>query len=196
MTAPDYSRYPAAAVPWPAAIDWSSAELRSYLADAADPGAAQLPTRCPPWTVSDLTAHLAATFQRFADQLARARAGSLAPPFERDQLSSENLRAVREFRGDSVQALADHAQRFLRGATAGSAADLMGHQLGPIPVGLQVMFGLSELVVHHDDLAAATGHSFRPADEIVTALAAMRTAAGGLADGTDTWLAVLRGTGR
>jgi hypothetical protein len=66
------------------------------------PGREVLPARCPLWTVSDLTAHLAATYQRFADQSDRARAGDLTASLPPDQLTSENLRAVRDFRGDPV----------------------------------------------------------------------------------------------
>ena len=79
--------------------------FRSYLACAADPAVQRAATRCPPWTVRDLTAHLAATFHRFADQLGKASAGDLTAPFAPGDLSRENLRAVELFRGDPLQAL-------------------------------------------------------------------------------------------
>ena len=135
------SDYRPSAIPWPLALDWSAAELRGYLAAAADPALQHLATRCPAWTVHDLTAHLAATFRRFADQL-------------------------------------------------------MGHQRGPVPVGLQAMWGLSELAVHHDDLADATGGSYRPGDPIVAALVAMKQAVDGFHVRDDPWLEYLRSTGR
>jgi hypothetical protein len=115
------SDYPPAVIPWPAALDWSAAELRSYLSAAADPAVQTLPTRCPPWTVRDLAAHLAATFQRFGDQLDRANAGNLTAPFEPGDLSRQNRRAVDLFGGDPAQALNEQATRFLREAGRGQA---------------------------------------------------------------------------
>lgn len=190
------SDYPAGVIPWPAALEWSAAESRRYLSAAADPAAQSLPTRCPPWTVRDLTAHLAATFQRFADQLDKANAGDLTAPFEPGDLSHQNRRAVELFSGDPAQALNEQATRFLRGAGRGQAGHLMGHQRGPVPVGLQVMWGLSELTVHHDDLAHAIGTSYRPGDSIVTALVTMKEAVDGFHAGDDPWLDYLRSTGR
>jgi uncharacterized protein (TIGR03083 family) len=190
------SDYPPAVIPWPAALDWSAAESRNYLAVAADPAVQSFPTRCSPWTVQDLTAHLAATFQRFADQLDKANAGDLTAPFEPGDLSRENQRAVDLFRGHPAQAFNEQATRFLREAGRGQAGQLMGHQRGPVPVGLQVMWGLSELTVHHDDLAHAFGTSYRPSDSIVTALVAMKEAIDGFHAGGDPWLDYLRSTGR
>lgn len=196
MTIPDYSRYSPSVIPWPEVIDWLAAELRGYLADAADLASWQLPTRCPPWTVADLTRHLAATFRRFADQLDKARSGDLSPPFGRDELSTENLRAVAEFAGDPLQTLDSQARRFLAAAAAGDAADLMGHQFGPIPVGLQVMFGLNELAVHHDDLAAAAGRGYQPPGPVISALTDMMTRSGRMAPGQAGWQGLLVSTGR
>jgi len=190
------SDYPPAVIPWPAALDWSAAESRSYLAAASDPAVQGHPARCSPWTVRDLTAHLAATFQRFADQLDKANAGDLTAPFEPGDLSRQNRRAVGLFRGDPAQALSGQATRFLRQARRGQAGQLMGHQRGPVPVGLQVMWGLSELTVHHDDLAHAIGSSYRPGDFIVAALVAMKEAVDGFEAGDDPWLDYLRSTGR
>jgi uncharacterized protein (TIGR03083 family) len=186
--------YPASAVPWPDAVVWSREELRSYLRAAADPGLQDLPTRCPPWTVADLTAHLAVTFQRFAGQLGRARAGNLDPPFPPDQLTAENLRAVAAFRGDPLSELSVQAGRFL--GSVGDPGELIGHQRGPVHAGLQVMFGLNELAVHHDDLAHALGGSYQPAAHIASALASMYGAVFGLPAGPTPWDRVLRATGR
>jgi hypothetical protein len=72
----------------------------------------------------------------------------------------------------------------------------MGHQQGPVPVGLQVMWGLSELTVHHDDLAQAVGTIYRPGSSIVTALVAMKDAVDSFRAGDDPWLDYLRSTGR
>lgn len=187
---------PATAVPWPATMRWTRQELGRYLESAADPTVRTLPTRCPPWNVDDLTAHLAATYRRFADLLDRARAGDLRPPFPPDRLAEENLRTVREFNGDPLHELDLQANRFLRLVAAPD--EPMANQLGVVPVGLQVMFGLNELAVHHDDLAHAAGGSRRPAEEIVSALAAMYDAVFGLpapADG-DPWNRLSLATGR
>lgn len=186
--------YPAGAVPWPVALEWTRRELRAYLDAAADPARQDRPTRCPQWTVRDLTAHLAATFRRFADLLAKARAGDMSEPFPPDRLGEENLRAVREFSGDPVQQLERQAHRFLDSVR--SPDERMSHQFGPIPVGLQVMFGLNELAVHHDDLADAVGERRRPDDEVVRALAEVYGAVFGLPPGDDSWERLLAATGR
>lgn len=186
--------FPASAVPWPDAVDWSHRELRAYLDAAADPAVQARPTRCPPWTVADLSAHLAATFRRFADQLENARAGSLAAPFARGDLPGENLRAVRDFRGDPLSELAGHAGRFLSSVDA--VDEPIGHQFGTIPVGLQVMFGLVELTVHHDDLAHAAGSGYRPDSHVVAAVVGMYRAVFGMPAGSDPWTCLLRATGR
>jgi uncharacterized protein (TIGR03083 family) len=186
--------YPVSAIPWPDAISWSLEELRLYLAAAADPAVQAQPTRCPPWTAADLTAHLAATFRRFADQLDKARAGNLDAPFPPGQLPAENLRAVLDFRDDPLHELTQHAHRLL--GSVGCAGELIGHQRGPIPVGLQVMFGLSELAVHHDDLAHAAGSSYRPCGDVVAALVTMYRAVHGMPTGPDPWACLLQATGR
>jgi hypothetical protein len=51
-------------------------------------------------------------------------------------------------------------ERFAR--ALGGGDELMPHQLGPIPVALQVLFGLNELAIHHDDVAVAAGSRYRP----------------------------------
>jgi uncharacterized protein (TIGR03083 family) len=190
------SDYPPSAIPWPMAVDWSAIELGSYLTSAADPAIQRVPTRCPPWTIRDLTAHLAATFRRFAGQLDKADSGDLTAPFGPGDLSRENLTAVELFRGDPLQELERQATRFLGQARHSRVGRLMGHQRGPVPVGLQVMWGLNELAVHHDDLAAAIGTSYRPSDRVVAALAGMKEAIDGFQAGGDSWLDYLRSTGR
>jgi len=190
------SDYPPSSIPWPMVADWSTLELGGYLASAADPAIQDVATRCPPWTIRDLTAHLAATFRRFADQLDRAIAGDLTAPFGPGDLSRENLRAVELFRGDPLRALEQQATRFLREAVRAPAGRLMGHQRGPVPVGLQVIWGLGELAVHHDDLADATGASYRPGDAVVAALVAAKEATDGFQAGSDPWLDYLRSAGR
>jgi hypothetical protein len=55
-------------------------ELAAYLDDALLPNLRRATTRCGPWTGDELTAHLAATFSRFAAVLERSRHGNLSPP--------------------------------------------------------------------------------------------------------------------
>jgi uncharacterized protein (TIGR03083 family) len=180
--------------PWPLAMRQSRRELESYLTAAGDPGLAGLPTLCPAWTVSQLTAHLAETFARFAAQLAKSRGGDLSRPFEPGALPAENLRAVQDFEGDPAAALREQAGRFL-GMVAGPA-ELMAHQRGPIPVSLQVLFGLNELAVHHYDVTAPRGPGYRPPDDVLTLLTAMHGRLGALPDGDDPWRRILAATGR
>jgi uncharacterized protein (TIGR03083 family) len=182
--------------PWPDVRDLTRAELESYLADASDPMHQDLPTRCPPWTVADLTRHLAATAARFNAMLAQSRAGDLTPPFGRNDLSEENLRAVREFSGDPLASLREEAERFLEDST--DPDEVMAHQFGPIPVGLQQHFLLNDIAIHHDDLAAAVGRSYRPPDTVVEALAHMFAAQGWLKgkEDRDAWTRILSSSGR
>ena len=137
-------------------------------ARASDPSLWDLPTVCRPWTVRDVTRHLAATFQRFADMLEQSRTGDLTPPFSREELDDANLRAVAEFEGDPEVRLRQEADRFLE--MIGDGDEIMAHQLGPIPVSLQVLFGLTDLVLHHHDIAAAGGGAYRPAQPMLDQL--------------------------
>lgn len=173
------------------------AELDAYLRDAADPEGQTLPTRCPPWTVHELTAHVAATFARFGRLLAQSRAGDLSPPFKPELLSRENLRAVEEFRGDPAEALRREAEAFLDGV--GDPDELIAHQFGPIPMRLQLAFALSELAIHHDDLAHAQYRAYDPPDAVVSLLARMWDGFRGLPipePGDTDWIRILRATGR
>jgi uncharacterized protein (TIGR03083 family) len=180
--------------PWPVPAADIRAELVSYLAAASDPSVWEMPTLCPAWTVRQVTMHLAATFDRFGHQLTKSRSGDLTPPFGRDELTAENLRAVAAFSGDPEESLRESVGRFL--GMIGSAGDLIGHQRGPIPVGLQALFGLNELAVHHHDLPAATGHRYRPGDHAVALLVSMADEVFGLPKGVDPWDRLLRHTGR
>jgi hypothetical protein len=90
--------------------------------------------------------------------------------------------------------LAKLASTFLD--AVGAADELLGHQFGPVPAGLQVMFGLNELAIHHDDVAHAASGTYRPPGEVVTALADMYDAVFGLPPGTDAWSRLLQATGR
>ncbi len=142
-------------------------ELMLYL-EAASRTDPDLPTRCAPWTVRDVTVHLGVTFERFADMLEQGRTGDMTPPFASDELDAENLRAVAAFGGDADIHLADQAERFL--GMVGDPDEIMPHQRGPIPVGLQLLFGLADLAIHHDDIAVAAGARYQPGKDVVDAL--------------------------
>jgi len=181
--------------PWPLATDLVHAELTAYLEDAADPVLRGSPTRCAPWTVSDLTTHLAITFRRYDELLRRSRAGKLEPPFEPDELAAENQRAVSAFRGDPFAALDAAVFRFLHTAT--DPDEQMAHQFGPIPVGLQILFGLNELAIHHDDLGYARRDRYRPPSAVVNALLPVwERVLGGLPPAGDPWARILAASGR
>jgi uncharacterized protein (TIGR03083 family) len=173
------------------------AELDAYLRDAREPDSQGLPTRCPPWTVHDLTAHLAETFARFRRLLAQGRAGDMTPPFRPADLHHHNLERVAAFQGDPVVVLEREAAGFLD--EVGDPDELVAHQLGPIPMRLQLGFALSELAIHHDDLAHAHYRAYDPPVETVTLLAALWDGLRGLPipepDDTD-WTRILRATGR
>ena len=181
---------------WPDVRDLTRAELDSYLAAASDPAIQELPTRCPPWTIEDLTRHLAATAARFNAMLAQSRRGDLTPPFERDELSGENLRAVREFSGDPLASLREEAGRFLTEST--DPDEIMVHQFGPIRAGLQQHFLLNDIAIHHDDLAAAVGSSYRPPDAVDEALARVFAAHRWWTgpENPDAWARILTSSGR
>ena len=172
------------------------AELDAYLAAASDPTIQALPTRCPPWTIADLTRHLAATAGRFNAMLAQSRGGDLTPPFGRDELSEENLRAVREFSGDPLASLREEAGRFLAEST--DPDEIMAHQLGPIPAGLQQHFLLNDIAIHHDDLAVAVGSSYRPPEAVIEALARVFAAHRWwtVPENPDAWARILTSSGR
>ena len=173
------------------------AELAAYLAEAANPAAQSLPTRCPPWTVRDVSAHLAETFARFGRLLAQSRAGDFTPPFSPTELSAENLRTVAAFPGDPLPVLEAEATAFLD--AAGDQDELIAHQFGPLPMRVQLGFALSELAIHHHDLAEALHKDYAPPAETVALLAHAWTALGGLpiAEPGDTdWKRVLRASGR
>jgi hypothetical protein len=145
--------------------------------------------------VRDLTAHLALTIRRFAEMLEKSRHGDFSPPFAPEELSAHNLQAVERFRGDPATALALNADRFLKAVR--EPDELLAHQIGPIPVSLQVLFGLNELDIHHDDLAEARGSSYRPDDRVIEVLIPVHERVlGGLPPAADSWTAILANTGR
>jgi hypothetical protein len=67
---------------WPLVADWVRSELMGYLLRTSDPSRKALSTRWQPWTVLDITRHLAASFERFIRLLRQSRVGDLRPPFE------------------------------------------------------------------------------------------------------------------
>jgi uncharacterized protein (TIGR03083 family) len=155
--------------PWPDIRPLVRAELDAYAAAVAamDGG---LPTRCRPWTVTDVTRHLAATFERFVAMLEQGRRGDLSPPFPPDQLDAENLRAVEQLSGDPDARLRAAAERFLD--LGADPDEPMPHQVGTVPVGAHLVFALTDLAVHHDDVAHAAGAAYQPPPEVVDTLVA------------------------
>ncbi len=73
--------------PWPWVPERTRRELAAYVKIASKQQFRNLETRCEPWTVDDITTHLAVTFQRFADMLLQARAGDPAPPANKKMLN-------------------------------------------------------------------------------------------------------------
>ena len=183
--------------PWASVIDLTLTELVSYLDDAVRPELRSAVTRCAPWTGDELTSHLAATFWRFTAMLEQSRQGDLTAPFGRDALAAENSRAIASFIDDPTGQLDAAAERFCE--LVDDPSEIMAHQFGPIPVGLQAIFGLNELAIHHDDLLSASGRSYHPPPAVINALVPAWTGPLGhpdVATADDRWHAVLRASGR
>ena len=188
---------PWAAGSWPLRTDLLRSEADAYIEDARVSELQTLPTRCPPWTVHDLTKHLAATFHRYVELLRRSRTGDFRAPFAPEDLAEENLRAVREFMGDPIETVCEEVARFI--SLVRDPEEPMINQRGTIPVGLQVCFAINEFAIHHDDLAGARGGSYRPSDEVVGVLSQTwkaLTAGETPAAGTDTWGWIIERSGR
>jgi len=182
---------------WPLRADLLRSEADSYITFVKDPETWGLPTRCPPWTVLDVTRHLAATFHRNVELLRRSRTGDFRAPFKPEDLAEENLRAVREFSGDPIQFVCEEVARFI--SLADDPAEPMINQRGTIPVGLHMCFGINEFAIHHDDVAAARGSSYRPSDEVVGVLReTWKALTGGETppSGADHWAWILEQSGR
>ena len=186
-----------AAGDWPLRADLLRIEADAYISFVRDQSVWELPTRCPPWTVLDVTRHLAATFHRYVELLRRSRTGDFRPPFAPEDLPEENLRAVREFSGDPIESVCEEVARFI--SLVGDPAEPMINQRGTLPVGLQLCFGINEFAIHHDDLAGARGTSYRPSDEVVGVLGETwkaLTAGETPPPGADPWSWILAKSGR
>ena len=185
-----------AAGDWPLRADLLRNEADAYISTVKDASLSNLPTRCPPWTVLDVTRHLAATFHRYVELLRRSRTGDFRPPFKPEDLAEENLRAVREFTADPITSACEEVARFI--SLAEDPAEPMINQRGTISVGLQMSFGISEFAIHHDDVAAARGRAYRPSDEVVTVLSETWRALTGEEppSETDHWSWILEESGR
>jgi uncharacterized protein (TIGR03083 family) len=186
-----------AAGDWPLRADLLRHEADAYISTVRDQSTWELPTRCPPWTVADITRHLAATFHRYVELLRRSRTGDFRKPFRPQDLAEENLLAVREFTGDPIESACEEVARFI--SLASDPAEPMINQRGTIPVGLQTCFGINELAIHHDDVAAARGGAYRPSDEVIALLVETwksltkgKTPSGG----HDPWAWILKRSGR
>jgi uncharacterized protein (TIGR03083 family) len=155
--------------PWPDTVALTRREVDAYLAEMGDGALDGEPSACEGWTVRDVTAHLAATFTRFDAMLRQSRAGDFSAPFAPEQLDEENERAVRDFEGDQLTVLRESATSFL--GAVGDLDEPIPHQLGTLPAALQVMFGLMDTSMHHDDALFSTGRRYRPSDDAVAAMA-------------------------
>lgn len=183
--------------PWPVATGLVRGELDGYVGAASHPSLQSLATRCRPWNVRDLTAHLAATFTRYAELLERSRGGDLSRPFDPEELAAHNLRAVADFRADPIPELRTQAGRFLDSVE--DPAEVMAHQYGPIPASLQVLFALNELAIHRDDLEDARERRYRPPAPVIEALVPVWDAVLGWRDAPadlDPWERIIRASGR
>jgi uncharacterized protein (TIGR03083 family) len=186
---------PQFAGPWPDGIPATRVELARYLDEVADGSIDALLTRCEPWTVRDVTIHVTETFRRFRRMLEAGRAGDFTPPFSPDELDAENLRAVAAFTGDAVSELTTAVSLFLDDLA--DPDEPMPHQLGTLPAGLQVHFGLMDIAMHHEDVCAAAGLVYRPSAETIAALLPMTERLFGMPpDQEDPWALMVFGSGR
>ncbi|HEY7439218.1 MAG TPA: maleylpyruvate isomerase family mycothiol-dependent enzyme [Acidimicrobiia bacterium] len=186
---------PQLAGPWPDGVALTRREVDAYLADVGSGALDGQPSACEGWTVRDVTAHLAATFTRFDAMLQRGRTGDFAPPFAADELDVENQRAVRDFGGDPARVLGDSATSFLDAVD--DPDEPIPHQLGTLPAALQVMFGLMDTAMHHDDVLLSTGRRYRPSDDAVAAMAVAAERLFQLSASTDDpWPLLVAGSGR
>jgi uncharacterized protein (TIGR03083 family) len=181
--------------PWPDGVAPSRKELGAYVDEVDDGSLDDQRTRCSPWSVRDVTTHLAATFQRFQLMLDQGRAGDFTPPFTPEELDAENLRAVEAFDGQPLEALVAVANGFLDDVT--DLDEPVPHQLATIPVGLQVLFGLMDIALHLDDVLSVTGHRYRPQPQTIEAIVPVAERLFGMpSDQDDPWAVIVFGSGR
>lgn len=181
--------------PWPDGRPLLRREVAAYLADVADGSIDHLPTRCAPWTVADVTAHLAVSLLRFNAMIDQSRNGDLSPPFAPELIDEENLEAVAMFDGDPVQALADEAEGLLERTT--DLLEPVPHQIGVMPAGLQILFGLLDVCMHHDDVLDAAGRRYAvPEEVVVVARPVAFNLFGVSSDEVDLATALIVGSGR
>lgn len=181
--------------PWPNGVAASRHELVAYVDDVRDGALDDRPTRCSPWSVRDVTTHLAATFQRFQRMLDQGRTGDFTPPFAQDELDAENLRAVESFRGQPLEELVRAASGFLDDVDR--LDEPIPHQLATIPAGLQVLFGLMDIALHHDDVVSVAGRRYRPGPETIDTIVPVAEHLFGMPPGqADPWAVIVVGAGR
>jgi hypothetical protein len=122
--------------------------------------------------VREVTIHFLCHSSRFSRPLGQGRAGDYSAPFPLDRLAAENQRAVRSYAGDDpYEELRVGVKAFCSELSGGD--ELMPHQLRPIPVSLQVLFGVNELAIPHDDVAMAVDRRYEPPPETVAVIRLM-----------------------
>jgi hypothetical protein len=71
------------------------------------------------------------------------------------------------------------------------------HQFGTIPAGLQVLFGLLDLSLHHDDVLVPAGRRHRPGPDTLEAVRPVIVRLFGVDPGQDDpWAVIVVGSGR
>jgi hypothetical protein len=73
----------------------------------------------------------------------------------------------------------------------------MPHQLGVVPAGLVVLFGLMDLAMHHDDVTAAADRRYRPPRPTIDAISPVVERLFGVPlPADDPWPTMVIGSGR
>jgi hypothetical protein len=182
---------------WPDLRSQIRAEARLFLDLVDDPELLAAPSACAGWDGRDVVIHLAETFDRFHRMLMQSRDGDLSPPFERGDLDAVNDLAVADFDGDPLVSLRAAIDRWCDDID--DPHEVIAHQIGPIPVGLQSSFGLGDLVLHHDDVLFSAEMRYQPAVAVADIIAnawSRAFAIPGLLAAPDAWSALLDRTKR
>ncbi|MCA1831989.1 MAG: maleylpyruvate isomerase family mycothiol-dependent enzyme [Actinomycetota bacterium] len=165
------------------------------------PNAWQMPSMCDQWTVSDVFAHLAADFVRYAEWLGEALKGNFEPPFEREALAADNAMILERYVGISgperLEEFEQAANDYLVALELIDTDMPQGNPLGTITVGEQVVWATVECAIHGWDVARAIHIEWAPPeslDRLVEVWLQRRPEP--LDDTVDSWSAILMASGR